>query len=126
MSLDSRAIAGGAAALGFGVYADLAYNIMSATNSSPQTTELFARDRAETLWKYVKIGDAQIVALSLFGAYLAGPQLWPYPLLGGAVTAVLMHCMYAHALKAGRDQAAPGTSSSASSGGSQLAWNNPT
>ena len=50
-------VLGPAAALAFGVYADLAFNLFSAMNSSPQTTELFADDRGDTLWKYVKIAD---------------------------------------------------------------------
>lgn len=127
MPLDQRALVGGAAAIGFGVYADLAYNVYSATNSSPQTTELFAGQRAETLWKYVKLGDAQVAALAGVGAYLAGPSLWIYPVLGGAAVMVMMHLMYSHALKAGQAQPAP--SAQASDGThspSMLAWNNPT
>jgi len=50
---------GGTKAVLFGVAADLVYNVFSATNSSPQTTELFAADRAATLWKYVKLGGVQ-------------------------------------------------------------------
>jgi hypothetical protein len=85
-------------ALLFGVYADLAYNTYSATNSSPQTTELFASDRSDTLWKYVRLGGAQVVALGAFGSLLAG-SLWP--MFGVVTVGVVMHCMYRHALKAG-------------------------
>ena len=46
----------------FGIYADLAMNIASATNSSPQTTELFAGSRKTTLWKWVKIGGGVALA----------------------------------------------------------------
>lgn len=98
-------IAAGAAAL-FGIYADLAYNVYSATNSSPQTTELFAGERSDTLWKYVKLGGYQILALGLFGALLAG-KLWMWPILGVLVVAVFMHTMYAHALKSGQEGAQP-------------------
>lgn len=89
------------AAVLFAVYLDAGYNIMSATNSSPQTTELFASDRADTLWKYVVMGDVQIVGASALGAFLAGPKMWWWPLAGGAAAVVIMHGMYAHALKSG-------------------------
>lgn len=92
----SGALATGA--LLFGVYADLAYNLFSANNSSPQTTELFAGDRAATLWKYVKISDVQLAAFGLFGSLLAG-SLWP--LIAVSTVGVGMHLMYRHALKAG-------------------------
>jgi hypothetical protein len=94
------ALAAGGAAILFGVYADLAYNTYSATNSSPQTTELFAGERSDTLWKYVKLGGLQVLALGAFGALLAG-QMWMWPLLGVASVMIAMHLMYSHALKAG-------------------------
>lgn len=95
---------GTASALAFGVYADLAYNIYSATNSSPQTTELFAGDRSETLQKYVMMGHAQALALGAFGAWL-DKSFWP--LIGVAAVGVVMHMMYQHALTSGSGQAPP-------------------
>jgi len=92
------------AALSFGVYADLAFNLFSAMNSSPQTTELFAGDRAETLWKYVKVADGAALAFGIIGALL--DRSW-WPLIGAVAVIAVMHCMYAHALKAGEGQAAP-------------------
>lgn len=86
------------AALAVGIYADVAYTAYSATNSSPQTTELFAGDRADTLWKYVRLGDAQLLVLAGFGA-LASRSWWP--LAGAGAVGVVMHSMYAHAVKAG-------------------------
>jgi len=101
---DDKLIAGATAAGLFGIYADLAYNTYSATNSSPQTTELFAGERQETLWKYVVIGHAQAFAIGLFGSILSR-RLWP---LAGAVTVgVVMHCMYSHAVKAGKEKTPP-------------------
>jgi hypothetical protein len=94
-------MAGPIAAVLFAVYLDAGYNIMSATNSSPQTTELFASDRADTLWKYVIMGDVQIAGASVLGAVLAGKTMWWWPLAGGAAAVVVMHGMYAHALKSG-------------------------
>lgn len=92
------------AAVSFGVYADLAYNLYSATNSSPQTTELFAGDRSKTLWKYVIVGHIQAVALGVFGSIL-DRTLWP--LFGTLSIGAVMHGMYAHAVKAGQGIAPP-------------------
>jgi hypothetical protein len=92
------ALAGLSAAGLFGIYADLAFNMYSAMNSSPQTTELFAADRSSTLWKYVIIGDIGVVAFGLFGSFLAG-SLWP--VTGASAVGVCMHLLYRYALAAG-------------------------
>jgi hypothetical protein len=92
-------VGGGAAdAIAFGVAADLVYNVFSATNSSPQTTELFAGDRATTLWKYVKLGGWQSALLIGIMA-IRGKSIWP--VIGGGLAGGMMWAMYAHALKAG-------------------------
>lgn len=117
-------------ALSFGVYADLAYNLYSATNSSPQTTELFAGEREVTLWKYVVIGHVQALALGVFGSIL---DRSPWPLFGTVTIGGVMHCMYKHAVKAGKKQARPtvnaapvnGTSGTASPGGVPLRRRSP-
>lgn len=97
----------GAAGL-FGIYADLSYNVYSATNSSPQTTELFASDRAVTLWKYVRLGGYQVAGLTAIGTALAAPfGIWWAPPLGAGAAALLMYLMYRHALQAGSGQAPP-------------------
>jgi hypothetical protein len=103
---DDRVIAGATAAGLFGIYADLAYNLYSATNSSPQTTELFAGERSQTLWKYVIVGHVQAVALGAFGSFLSR-KLWP--LIGTLTIGAVMHGLYRHALKAGQSQARPST-----------------
>src|SRR5215475_1856373 len=82
--------------IAFGVAADLVYNIYSATNSSPQTTELFARDRADTLWKYVRLGAGQAAILVGIMA-IRGRSIWP--VIGGIVAGGAMHLMYSHALQ---------------------------
>jgi len=95
----------GVAAVLFLAAADAAYNAYSATNSSPQTTELFAGDRASTLWKYVKLGHVQVVGLIGFAAYVANKQgLAMWPILGGGAVAIAMHGMYWHALQAGKQK----------------------
>ncbi len=102
------------AAVSFGVYADLAYNLYSATNSSPQTTELFAGERSRTLWKYVVVGHLQAVALGLFGSIL-DRTLWP--LFGTLTIGTVMHCMYSHALKIGRTVKPPTENAMPANGG---------
>jgi hypothetical protein len=101
---DESVIAGATAAGLFGIYADLAYNTYSATNSSPQTTELFSGEREDTLWKYVIIGHFQAVAIGLLGSLLA--RKW-WPLVGTVTVGAIMHALYRHALNAGRAQAPP-------------------
>lgn len=100
---------GGLAAALFGVYADLVFNLFSAMNSSPQTTELFASERAATLWKYVKIADIAALAFGFVGAALtyssaSTRKLAAWPLIGAVVTIILMHAMYLHALRAGTNE----------------------
>jgi len=111
-----QVIGGGVAAGLFGIYADLAYNTYSATNSSPQTTELFAGERGQTLWKYVRIGHAQALVIGLFGSLLA--RRW-WPLVGTLVVGITMHGMYAHALKVGKRKQRPSTAERPPVGGDQ-------
>ena len=105
--MDISLLLGGLAAALFGIYADLAFNLFSATNSSPQTTELFAGERASTLWKYVKIGDIAALAFGFAGAAMTYAnkgtrKLAIWPLIGAVVVIILMHGMYLHAIRAGQ------------------------
>ena len=97
-------VAGAASAGLFGIYADLAYTLYGATNSSPQTTELFAGERAATLSKYVYLGHAQALAFGVFGS-LVGKNWWP--IIATAAVGATMQIMYMHALKAGQGQTPP-------------------
>lgn len=88
------------------VTVDASLNVFSAQNSSPQTTELFAKDRKATLMKYVYIGDITTVALGLLASVIA-KSFWP---LAGALTvSVVMHLLYVHAARKGceSDEQAP-------------------
>jgi hypothetical protein len=82
----------------FGIYADLAMNIASATNSSPQTTELFAGARSDTLWKWVKIGGGVALGFGLFASIMSGTII---PLFAVGTVIVTMGIMYHFALKWG-------------------------
>lgn len=100
-----KAVLGVGAASLLGIYADLAYNAFSATNSSPQTTELFAKDRSETLWRYVRLGHVQVFGFAGAASvllWISGQRsLAVWPLIGAGTVAACMHAMYASALKKG-------------------------
>jgi hypothetical protein len=89
------------------IYAALTYDIISATNSSPQTTEINAGARAETLMKWVKIGLAQAALFVTVGVVL-DPKRWP-PLLGGGIAGTLLWFQYVHAKNAGLESEGPPT-----------------
>lgn len=88
----------------FGVYLDMAYNVASANLSSPQTTELFASARSDTLWKHVKRADAQVAIYTAIGAIIANGEnrgSWVWPVFGGTLAGLIMHASYAVALRDG-------------------------
>lgn len=93
----------GSVAVTVAVYAALTYDIISATNSSPQTTEINAAKRAETLMKWVYIGLAQAALFAVLGYYfekLSGRPGWP-PVLGAGIAGGLLWVQYLHARDAG-------------------------
>ena len=100
LSSDSEAIT-------VAIYAALTYDIISATNSSPQTTENNAAVRAETLMKWVKIGLAQAAFFAALGVAL-DKKRWP-PVLGAGIAAVLLWIQYVYARNAGLEAPGPAT-----------------
>ena len=93
------------------VYATLMYDVISATNSSPQTTEINAKKRAGTLMKWVHLGLAQGAIFVLLGAYIeakSGGDPWA-PIIGGGLAAGLLYAQYVHAKNAGLASSAGGT-----------------
>jgi hypothetical protein len=92
-----------AAAL-FGIWATFALDVFSTLNSSPQTTELFAEDREDSLMHWVFIGDAVAIAGGVFWTVKSG-SVWPMV----AVSAVVlgMHLAYKHAVIRGKGQPPP-------------------
>jgi uncharacterized membrane protein YkvI len=90
-----------------GIYAALIFDVFSSTNSSPQTTELFASERATSLWRWVKIGAIVSVAFIALAVYIewrdkeSDKNTWLGPLIGGMIALVIMMVMYGYALKAG-------------------------
>jgi len=97
----------GGAAVKVAVYAALVYDIVAATNSSPQTTELNASSRAPTLMKWVKLGLLQGGLFVVLGVAL-DKQRWP-PLLGGGLAGALMWWQYNHAMQSGLAHPGPST-----------------
>jgi len=82
------------------VAAGIVYEIIAANCSSPQTTELNASARAETLMKYVKLGEVQ--AAIFIGVAAAYDKENAVPIIAGGVMAgVMMHLLYVHAKNAG-------------------------
>ena len=92
----------------FLISAGIVYEIIAANVSSPQTTELNAKDRAETLMKWVHIGQLQSAG---FIAVAAGVDRGHRPaILAGGITAmVIMELLYLHARTAGMASVLPGT-----------------
>jgi hypothetical protein len=94
-------------ALVVAVYAALTYDIISATNSSPQTTEINASVRADTLMKWVNLGLAQAALFAAMGVALDSRR-WP-PLLGSGLAGGLLWMQYQHAKSAGLANGGPST-----------------
>ena len=84
----------------FAVYAALVYDIIAAVNSSPQTTEINAAARADTLMKWVHLGLAQAGLFVVLGAFMSRGKSWP-PLLGGGLAGGVLYIQYCLAKKAG-------------------------
>lgn len=83
----------------FGVSAALVFQIFSATNSSPQTTEIFAASRSATLMKWVRRG--MVTSLG-FMAVMAWRTRSLWPILGGGAAGASMAWMYYIADRDGR------------------------
>lgn len=86
-------------AVTFMVAAGLVYEIVAAACSSPQTTEINAATRSDTLMKWVVIGLGQ-AALFVLIATLMDKDRWP-ALLGGGMAGGIMWASYAHAKASG-------------------------
>lgn len=94
-----------------GVYGALTYDIIAAACSSPQTAEINASKRAETLMKWVHVGIVQAAIFTVIGAAAEqkdGNPIWP-PIAGFVLAAGMMYASYWHALEAGLSSNAPGT-----------------
>jgi hypothetical protein len=92
----------------FLVSAGIVYEIIAAACSSPQTTELNADTRSETLMKWVTIGIAQ--AAVFIGVAAALDAEHRAVIIGGGVMGGgLMYASYVHAKRSGLASSAPPT-----------------
>ena len=89
-----------------GIYATFALDCYSTFCSSPQTTELNAKARADTLMKWEGVGGAVAVAGGLAATMYSGDKA---PLIGTVVVAALMYGCYVHARNAGLRSDEPAT-----------------
>ena len=104
--MPSASAARGSWAILFGVYAAVVYDIISATNSSPQTTEINASVRAHTLMKWVNLGLLQAAGFVLLGAIAARSTA---PIAGGGAAGILLWLQYRHARQKGLENGGAGT-----------------
>lgn len=87
------------------------YNVISATNSSPQTTEVFGDERRRrSLMKWVGIGLGQLFAFMALASIIA--RSW-WPLIGGGMVAGVMGWSYRHASRCAERQHGLGLSETA-------------
>lgn len=94
--------------IAFLVSAGIVYEIIAAACSSPQTTEINANKRADTLMKWVYIGIGQ-AAVFIAAAALFDKTHRTAILFGGGLAALLMYLQYVHAKEAGLNNNQPGT-----------------
>jgi hypothetical protein len=98
---------GANAGIAFMVSAGVVYEVVAAACSSPQTTEINAGARSETLMKWVYLGLAQAALIVGVGALLSKEP--KAVLAGGGIAATLMLGSYLHANDAGLKSSKPGT-----------------
>ncbi len=101
----SASSSGGVAFL---VSAGIVYEIIAAACSSPQTTEINASSRADTLMKWVYVGLAQAALFVAAAALFDKAHRYPI-IVGGSMAGLLMWAQYVHARDAGLKSDAPGT-----------------
>jgi hypothetical protein len=106
---DMAALGNSDTSVEFMVAAGLVFEIIAAACSSPQTTELNADARADTLMKWVLIGMVMSAVFVLIAAAMSKKK-WP-ALLGGGLAGGMMGVAYAHAKSSGLSDNKPPTES---------------
>ena len=92
----------------FMVGAGLVYEIIAAACSSPQTAEINANSRADTLMKWVVVGMVQSAGFIAVAAMIDKGNAKPI-IAGGAAAGLIMYGSYRHAMAAGLASTEPGT-----------------
>lgn len=98
----------GKSGLSFLVSAGIVYEIIAAACSSPQTAEINAGKRADTLMKWVHLGLIQSALFVAAAAYLDAENRHAI-IAGGVAAGGLMYLQYLHAMSAGLSSNQPGT-----------------
>lgn len=96
------------AGIAFLVSAGIVFEIIAAACSSPQTAEINAGTRAETLMKWVNIGVGT-AAVFVVAAAVFDPQYRLPIFAGGALAAGIMYVYYIYAKDSGLSSNAPST-----------------
>lgn len=110
-------LGGDSKGIAFLVSAGVMYEIIAAACSSPQTTELNAAARADTLMKWVHIGVAQGLLFVGLAALYDRKEAVPI-LAGGTLAAVLLYAQYVHARSSGLASGGPPTETYPAANGS--------
>jgi hypothetical protein len=105
---DAASMTGAGGGVAFLVSAGIMYEIIAAACSSPQTTEINAAARADTLMKWVHLGIGQGAVFIAIAAWLDRAHRREI-IAGGVLAGVLMYGQYVHAKRAGLATSAPGT-----------------
>jgi hypothetical protein len=92
----------------FIVSAGIVYEIVAAACSSPQTAEINADKRADTLMKWVHLGLAQSALFILIAAVVDRKHATAI-ITGGLMAGGIMYWSYGHAMKAGLASCKEGT-----------------
>lgn len=96
----------------FLVTVGVVYEIVAATNSSPQTTEINAKTRAPTLMKWVHIGMVQSLFFVIVAAIMDKKRRSPI-LCGGFLSMGFMYGQYVYARNCGVNSPEPETETNA-------------
>lgn len=96
--------------IAFLVAAGIVYEIIAAACSSPQTTEINAKSRSDTLMKWVHLGIGQSAIFIGLAAWIDAEHRVEI-ISGGGLAALLMYGQYVHAKEAGMKSNKPGTES---------------
>ena len=106
--MPAQVIGSESSGVAFLVAAGIVFEIIAAFCSSPQTAELNAKARAETLMKWVNIGTGSAAGFVILAAIVDRRHRVAI-LGGGALAGVLMYGFYMHAKSAGLACDEPGT-----------------
>lgn len=91
--------------IAFLVAAGISYEIIAKDVSSPQTAEINIRKRADTLMKWVHVGQVESALLITIAAYIDKKHRWAI-VAGGALAMAITEVEYQHAKQSGLATAA--------------------